>query len=416
LPSAWAGEPASAASLTAYAEYLREARGSNEPGAREKLKAFTRERYRSAVNARVASALATQAPFAERLVHFWANHFAVSAEKTPIGTLAGAFEVEAIRPHVFGHFEGMLLAVERHPAMLLYLDQARSTGPGSMLARRDAAVRPDRKRGLNENLAREILELHTLGVRSGYEQADVIEFARALTGWSIGELPGLPPAGPSGGFTFRPLLHEPGSRNVLGRRYEQGGESQARAILHDLATAPATATHVARKLARHFVADVPPPALVQRLADTFMRSGGDLPAVYRTLIEAPETWSAQAPKFKTPWEWMVSTLRGLGLRELGERQFAPMLTQLGQPVWRPGSPAGYDDTAESWAAPESLMRRVEFAQRLAARVDDTVDARTLGPHLIPGGLSEGTERAIARAESGSTALALLLVSPEYLRR
>lgn len=419
LPPAWAGEPASAPLLASYAEYLRglrQANAGNELAVRQKLASDTQERYRSAVNARVASALTTTAPFVERLVHFWANHFAVSTDKTPIGTLAGAYELEAIRPHVLGRFEDMLLAVERHPAMLLYLDQARSVGPDSALARRAAIVNPERQRGLNENLAREILELHTLGVRSGYDQGDVTEFARALTGWSIGGLPGLPADGSAGSFMFRTMMHEPGARRVLGQRYEQRGEAQAQAILHDLAVAPATARHIARKLACHFVADTPPASLVARLADTFGRSGGDLPSVYRALIESPEAWGALQPKFKTPWEWGVSLLRGLGRREPGAVLYAPLLTQLGQPVWRPGSPAGFDDIADSWAAPDSLMRRVELAQRVAARAGDAVDARTLGPLLLPAGLSETTQLAIARAESASTALALLLVSPEFLRR
>jgi uncharacterized protein (DUF1800 family) len=340
----------------------------------------------------------------------------VSTDKVPLGTLAGAFEVEAIRPHVLGRFEDMLLAVERHPAMLLYLDQARSTGPASALARRAAMANPERQRGLNENLAREILELHTLGVRSGYEQADVTEFARALTGWSIGGLPGLPGDAAQGSFMFRPMMHEPGTRNVLGQRYAQPGEAQAQAILHALAGTPATARHIARKLACHFVADTPPAALVDRLADAFVRSGGDLPSVYRTLIASPEAWSAAQPKFKTPWEWAVSLLRGLGRMEPGAVQYAPLLTQLGQPVWRPGSPAGFDDIADSWAAPDSLMRRVELAQRVAVRAGDAVDARALGPLLLPAGLSETTQLAITRAESAPTALALLLVSPEFLRR
>jgi len=416
---AWAGEPASAPLLAAYGEALRnlrQANAGNEQATRKQLAEQALERYRSAVNARLVSALTTPAPFVERLVHFWANHFAVSTDKNPLGILAGAFEAEAIRPHVLGRFEDMLLAVERHPAMLLYLDQARSTGPASALARRAAFANPQRPRGLNENLAREILELHTLGVRSGYDQSDVTELARALTGWSIGGLPGVPPAGAPGSFAFHPMMHEPGARTVLKTRYEPAGEAQAQAILHDLAVAPATAQHIAHKLARHFVADTPPPALVQRLADAFVHNRGDLPAVYRALIASPEAWSAQPPKFKTPWEWTVSLLRGLNRVETGGVLYAPVLTQLGQPVWRPGSPAGYDDVADSWAAPDSLMRRIEFAQRVGARAGDAIDARALGPQLVPTGLSEGTERALARADSAASALALLLVSPEFLRR
>lgn len=419
LPAPWAAEPGSAPMVVAYTDYqrsLRQATATNEVAVRQTLNRLSQERYRAAVNARVASALVTRAPFAERLAHFWANHFAVSIDKTPLAALAGAFEVEAIRPHVFGRFEDMLVAVERHPAMLLYLDQARSIGPGSIIARRAARNNPERPRGLNENLAREIMELHTLGVRSGYSQEDVTELARALTGWSVGGLPGLPAVGTPGAFVFQPLLHEPGARSVLGKGYERSGEAQASAILHDLAVAPATARHIAVKLARHFAGDTPAPALVERLADAFMQSRGDLPTVYRALIAAPEAWDPAQSKFKTPWEWTLSSLRALSLHELRGRQLAPLLTQLGQPAWRPGSPAGFDDTAASWMAPDALMRRVELAQRLAAQASSGIDARELGPKLLPAGLTRDTALALARAESPATALALLLASPEFLRR
>jgi uncharacterized protein (DUF1800 family) len=382
--------------------------------------------YRASVEARVASALTTPAPFIERLVHFWANHFAVSTEKPGVAALAGSFEAEAIRPHVLGRFEDMLVAVERHPAMQLFLDQTRSAGPDSMAALRAAQRNPDNKRGLNENLAREIMELHTLGVRSGYNQDDVTEFARALTGWSVvgkqgngganGNRHAFAQSGEPSSFVFRPALHEPGVRTIIGRRYDEAGEQQALAVLHDLAHAPATAQHVGAKLARHFVADNPPAGVSEALADAFTRSGGDLPAVYRALIDMPQAWSPRAVKFKTPWEWTISSLRGLGWRELGNLRSAPLLTQLGQPVWRPGSPAGYDDIAASWAAPDALVRRVEVAQRFAARVGDRLDARSLGQTLLAGALSEPTATAVSRAESASTAIALLLVSPDFQRR
>ncbi|MEZ0604272.1 DUF1800 family protein [Paraburkholderia sp. IW21] len=381
--------------------------------------------YRSSVNARVASALTTQTPFIERLVHFWANHFAVSTEKPAVAALAGSFEAEAIRPHVLGRFEDMLVAVERHPAMQLFLDQTRSVGPDSMAAMRAEQRNPNNKRGLNENLGREIMELHTLGVRSGYSQDDVTEFARALTGWSLAGNPGNPanpgrqgiqPNAAPGTFVFRAALHEPGSRTIMGRRYDQPGVEQALAILHDLASAPATAQHIGGKLARHFVADNPPPDVSARLANAFERSGGDLPTVYRVLLDMPQAWSPVAVKFKTPWEWTISSMRGLGWQDLGNVQAAPILTQLGQPVWRPGSPAGYDDIAASWAAPDALVRRVEVAQRFASRVGDRLDARALGQTLLAGSLSAPTATAVSRAESASTAIALLLVSPDFQRR
>ncbi|ANB75702.1 hypothetical protein AYM40_25640 [Paraburkholderia phytofirmans OLGA172] len=395
---------------------------------RKALRGEILDMYRSAVNARVTSALTTQTPFIERLVHFWANHFAVSTEKPGVAALAGSFEAEAIRPHVLGRFEDMLVAVERHPAMQLFLDQTRSVGPDSVAAMRAAERNPNVKRGLNENLAREIMELHTLGVRSGYSQDDVTEFARALTGWSLAGNPGNPrnpgnaarpgmqPNAAPGTFVFRVALHEPGSRTIMGRRYDQPGEEQALAILHDLANSPATAQHIGGKLARHFVADNPPPEVSERLANAFERSGGDLPTVYRTLIDMPQAWSPVAVKFKTPWEWTISSMRGLGWQDIGNLQAAPILTQLGQPVWRPGSPAGYDDIAASWAAPDALVRRVEVAQRFASRVGDRLDARSLGQTLLAGSLSAPTATAVSRAESASTAIALLLVSPDFQRR
>ena len=406
--------------------------GASEPAAqtakqaeRKALRGEILDMYRSAVNARVASALTTQTPFVERLVHFWANHFAVSTEKPGVAALAGSFEAEAIRPHVLGRFEDMLVAVERHPAMQLFLDQTRSVGPDSMAAMRAAERNPNVKRGLNENLAREIMELHTLGVRSGYSQDDVTEFARALTGWSLAGNPGnagnprgqgLQTNAAPGTFVFRVALHEPGSRTIMGRRYDQPGEEQALAILHDLASSPATAQHIGGKLARHFVADNPPADVSERLANAFARSGGDLPTVYRTLLDMPQAWSPAAVKFKTPWEWTISSMRGLGWQDIGTMQTAPILTQLGQPVWRPGSPAGYDDIAASWAAPDALVRRVEVAQRFAARVGDRLDARSLGQTLLAGSLSAPTATAVSRAESASTAIALLLVSPDFQRR
>jgi uncharacterized protein (DUF1800 family) len=385
--------------------------------ARARLRITVRDNYRAAVNARFASAIATETPFVERLVHFWANHFALSVEKPEVSIYAAAYELEAIRPHVLGRFDEMLFAVERHPAMLVYLDQFRSVGPGSPFAVRAGARNPNRQVGLNENLAREIMELHTLGVRTGYDQSDVTEFARALTGWSIAGMGPMAARDPAGGdgFVFRAGLHEPGARRIMGRRYDQPDEQQARAILSDLARSPATARHIATKLARHFVADDPPPALVDRLAATFLDSGGDLPALYRVLIDAPQAWAQAEPKFKTPWEWAVSAFRGLGRRDLGKVDGTALFNQLGQPIWRPGSPAGYDDIAATWAAPGALMRRVELAQRFAAAAGP-IDARALAPTLLPGVLTPATATALAQAESGATALALLLVSPEFQRR
>jgi len=423
-PAAIASLPDSAAVMAEYADYLAQRPGvqqagdaaANRKALRRDFVTGSRDDYQGAVAGRTAAALTTDTPFIERLVHFWSNHFAVSSEKLAVTGVCGPFEAEAIRPHVLGRFEDMLFAVERHPAMQLYLDQVRSIGPNSPQALRAAQRNPARKPGLNENLAREIMELHTLGARTGYSQADVTEFARALTGWSVGGLAAQGANVAPGAFFFRAQVHEPGPRTIMGKRYDQQGEAQGRAVLADLAASPATGKHIAFKLARHFVADEPPPALVDRLAAAYQRGGGDLPTVYKALIASPEAWAPQPAKFKTPWEWMVSSLRGLGRRDLGQMQAAAMQNQLGQPVWRPGSPAGYDDIAASWAAPDALVRRVELAQRYASLTGDRLDARALGDKLLPGTLSAATRTELGRAESPTAALALLLVSPDFLRR
>jgi len=415
-PAPWKPLPRTVALVETWLAQQRAVRQAPEgqrSGIREAYLRQGRDAYIAAVGARTASALQTSTPFVERLVHFWSNHFAVSVDKLLVVGLAGGFEADAIRPNVLGRFEDLLLAVVRHPAMLLYLDQAQSIGPGSLAGMR-SSERQQRPRGLNENLAREILELHTLGVRSGYTQSDVTEFARALTGWTLPGDDALQPAANT--FRFVAALHEPGARTVLGRSYADGGEQQARAILHDLVTSPATAHHIAYKLARHFVADEPPTDLVQRLAGTFERTGGDLTSVYRELLASKQAWQPESAKFKSPWEWSISSLRALGRQEIAAAQAANLMNQLGQPVWRPRSPAGYDDVTATWAAPDALLRRVEVAQRIAMQAGSAVDARSLAPRVLPGTLSDDTASAIARADSGSTALALLLVSPEFLRR
>lgn len=381
-----------------------------------------RDQYLALVGARMNAALTTDTPFVERMVHFWANHFAISIDKLTLIGMGGLLETEAIRPNVLGKFSDMVLAVERHPAMLLYLDQAQSIGPDSPAGQRIAA-RGNRKAGLNENLAREIMELHTLGVRTGYTQPDVTEFARAMTGWTVSGITRGPMAralgadGSPGDFVFVPALHEPGDRTIMGRRYPAAGEVQARQVMLDLAAHPATARHIGTKLARHFAGDTPPPQLVDRLATRFVDSGGDLPAVYRVLAEAPELQGPQLTKFKTPWDWSVSALRAVGAKQVEGQPIAGMLTQLGQPVWRPGSPAGYDDLDASWAGPDALMRRVEAASRIATRVGGVkVDPRHLAATVLPAGGSATTLAAIGRAESPVEGIALMLCAPEFMRR
>jgi uncharacterized protein (DUF1800 family) len=440
-PIAKLGDPP--ARLAATIETLRQLRDAREQREtdqqrRRELLSRPREDYRISVKARAEAAVQSSTPFVERLVHFWSNHFAVSKDRASAAPFIPIFETAAIRPHVLGRFEDMLLAVERHPAMLLYLDQAQSVGPNSTLAQFAERRQPRRTPGLNENLAREILELHTLGARSGYTQQDVTEFARAMTGWTVdlpmGRMANLQrrfghgrvteASQPSAGaFVFRPAIHEPGSRTILGREYKQQGEAQARAILHDVANAPATARHIAAKLAAHFAGDDPPPALVGRLAAAFEKSNGHLPTLYRVLIDSPEAWAPAPTKFKSPWEWAISALRGCGIDGVdhplpGNLQPAPLLEHLGQPVWRPGSPAGWSDNASAWAAPDALLRRVEAAPRFGAHASrqETMDPNALARDLLPGSLGDATKAAIAGADSRATAIALLLVSPEFQRR
>ncbi len=390
------------------------------PSATRYLRKSIVEQYAVMLAARTEAAVTSPAPFAERLVHFWANHFAVSADKPQVIGMAGLLEFEVIRPNIMGRFDDLLVAVEQHPAMLMYLDQWHSIGPDSPAAK--LVARRGQKRGLNENLAREILELHTLGVNGGYSQTDVTELARALTGWTVAGLVRGPAAralggnGEPGSFQFAQLIHQPGDRTIMGRRYGQQGAAQARAVLADLAAHPATARHLATKLARHFAGDEPPKTMIDRLAAAYLSSRGDLPTVYRAIIDSPEAWVATPTKFKTPWEWTVSAFRAVGAEKVDGQIVANVLKQLGQPAWRPGSPAGWDDKAASWAGPDALVRRVEAAERIAAEAGPGTDARALASRLFGETLGAATTQAIARAESPQQGLALLLVSPEFLRR
>src|SRR5882757_1917160 len=371
--------------------------------------------------ARWTIAADTGTPFAERLVRFWSNHFAVSTDKLRARLYALPMEREAIRPHVNGRFFDLLLAVQTHPAMLRYLDQGQSIGPDSRAARRVAERAdgaPARKRGLNENLAREILELHTLGADSGYTQADVTEFARALTGWSMPVVAPqrLDPGAASGGaFLYREAAHEPGVRTILGQRYSDDGQDQARAILADLAVHPATARHLAGQLARHFIADQPPPPVVQRMAQAYLDSHGELTAMYQALIHSLEAWAPQGRKFRTPQDFIIAGIRG-GDVAVGTnpRLWEGLLMRLGQPTFQPHSPAGFTDVASDWIAPDAIWKRVQVAQALGERVPRTdLDAlaratAVLGPHL-----DAPTRQAIARAEAPGQAMATLFACPAF---
>ncbi len=380
--------------------------------------------------ARMTLATTTEAGFRERWALFWANHFTVSATKAITGTVVGPFEEEAIRPNVFGRFEDLLGAAETHPAMLTYLDQIQSIGPDSQAAQFMKRGSPrgiggagggggfQRTAGLNENLAREIMELHTVGVDGGYTQADVTEFARAMTGLSIG--------GPNGGrggdgaygvAVFREPAHEPGVRTVMKVSYpQQGGKGQTNAILVDLAAKPATARFICTKIARHFVADDPPPALVARLEAAWTGSRGDLARVAEALVDAPQAWAPQPAKFKTPYDYLVSSFRAADVAGLPFERVAPILTSLGQKPFSAASPKGWAEDAPSWAAPDAIVKRMQFAQMFSAGAVRDRDPKQLATEALGERLSPDTAKAIARAESRPEGFALLLMSPEFQRR
>ena len=373
--------------------------------------------------ARYRVATVTDTPFVERLVHFWSNHFAVSVDKRPARLFAAPMEREAIRPHVTGRFADMLLAVETHPAMLLYLDNVRSVGPNSPLGRRVAMrlarngdMDKGKAGGLNENLGREAMELHTVGVNGGYTQADVTEFSRALTGWSV-PYPRNFANGrqPQSAFVFRANAHEPGARRVLGRTFAAAGFEQGKAILDFLARHPATAKHLSLQLTQHFVSDDPPQSLVDRMAKTYLEHDTDLAAVYRVLIASPEAWDAEARKFKTPQDFVISSLRA-GQIDLGNQPqpVLALLRNLGEPMFDPRSPAGFTDNSANWIDADGLWKRVQVAEAISARVAQAnAQPLAFARDILGPRLDEETAQAIRRAESARQAHATLFACPAF---
>lgn len=356
---------------------------------------------------RIRMAKAAPTGIVERLVAFWSNHFAIAAKSNALlRGMAGAYEREAIRPYVLGRFADLVLAATQHPAMLTYLNNAVSIGPSSRLGLR-------REKGLNENHARELMELHTLGVDGGYDQADVTNLAKVLTGWSITTR--RQNSGQVGEFQFRPQAHEPGPQTVLGTVYDQRGVAQGEAVLQDLAVSPATARHIATKLARHFVADQPDPALIAALEQSFVDTGGDLKAVTQTLLASDLAWVPARPKLRSPQEFLWAALRALNVN-IAPPKANKMLDDLGQPLWNPPSPAGFKDDVATWLAPGGMTTRLDVAQLLAADAVGPDDPRELAGMVFGDAVSEQTLTTISRAESRAQGIALLLMSPEFQRR
>ena len=359
------------------------------------------------IAARLDKALAAQVGFAERWAMFWANHFAVESDSNQlVRWTAGAYDREAIRPHVFGQFADLLYAATQHPAMLRYLNNATSIGP-------DSKAGLKRDKGLNENHARELMELHTIGVDAGYTQADVTSFAKVLTGWTFGQNPDQPER--FGRFFFNANAHEPGPQTVLGHVYDQKGVKQGDAVLDMLAAHPATATHIATKLVRAFVADVPPPDLVASVAKTFRETRGDLSAVAKALVSADASWLTPMEKLRLPQEYLLAAARGLGVTPKPP-QLLKALATLGQPLFNPPSPEGFHDDAATWLAPDAMTNRLDIAQNFAQQADAGADARQLADAILGDRQSAQTRETIAHAEGLVQGLTILLMSPEFQRR
>jgi len=366
---------------------------------------------------RLLRALRGPAQLEELLVDFWFNHFNVFAGKGPVSVLVGDYEARAIRPHVLGSFRAMLGATAKHPAMLIYLDNAQSVVAGYQAPGRQnpGARRPT---GLNENYARELMELHTLGVDGGYSQHDVTELARILTGWTL-DYRGQRRVASEQLFVFDPRRHDRGSKQWLGRTVPAAGQAEGEQALDVLAAHPATARHIAFKLAQAFVADLPPPALVDRLAQRFLASAGpdQLRAVMQTLIGSEEFWSREAygAKFKTPYQYLLSSLRALDAFPEQTQTLLGALARAGMPLYGAATPDGYKNVASAWMNPEALAQRIELANTLGERRQRSPDGTerllaTLGPLI-----SEGTRKTVA-SEPAPVQTALLLGSPDFMRR
>lgn len=373
-----------------------------------------------AATARLSRALQSPAQLEEVLTEFWFNHFNVFAGKNAVGVLVADYEQRAIRSHVLGRFRDMLGATAKHPAMLIYLDNAQSVVAGyepPQRARRYLAEQPELKArmpsGLNENYARELMELHTLGVDVGYSQRDVTELARMLTGWGLDSRKALV-GGKGDLFVFEARKHDAGTKTWLGQPVKGAGQAEGEHALDVLAAHPATARHLAFKFAQAFVSDDPPASLVQKLADNFKATGGDLREFTRTLIRADEFWSREAyqAKFKTPYQYLLSSLRALDLQPANQQNLLGALAQAGQPLYGAATPDGYKNTAAAWRNPEALTQRVQLATTLGQRSGVSAEKLT---STLGASVSEPTRRTLA-AEPAGQQVALLLASPDFMKR
>ncbi len=420
--------------LTAYRQQRRAIKQSADP---QELKTFLQQQRQILIremSARFDLGFTTDRPFAERLVWFWGNHFTISTQNAGTASLAGAYEREAIRPHIAGRFEDMLLAVATHPAMLVYLNNAQSIGP-------DSRAGQIAHRGLNENFGRELMELYSLGVDGGYNQADVVALANILTGWSVdnprGEMGGRfrlssfvrggeetrADPGVSSGFRYYPARHEPGAVVLRGKSYPDGFAG-GRAAIRDLAHDPATARFIARKFAVHFIADTPPPASVAQLEKIFRDTGGDLKALASAVVEDSAAWAPSTGKMRTPVEYVTATYRALNLpqQQNTQRQIQGAMQAcrlMGQFPMAAPSPKGWSDQSQDWSGPDAVLARIAWARQLGTRLPQmftSVQVARLGEDVLDARLDQATRAAVAGAASGREALALLFSSPEFQRR
>jgi uncharacterized protein (DUF1800 family) len=352
---------------------------------------YSRTMAQSAIAWRLASCSnpSQENPMLARMTEFWFNHFNVLIDKGPTRPYVGSYLLHAIRPHALGKFEDLVLATAQHPAMLMYLDQAQSN-----------------VRGINENYARELMELHTLGVNGGYTQTDVRELARILTGWSVDIARGQ-------GFLFRPGAHDAGSKTLMGQSFNATGQQQGIDAIRFLARHPATAERISARLATFFIADQPPRAMVDRLKQNFLSTGGDIRSLMRTLVESPEFWDSSNQLFKTPQDFACSALAAAGeADERGTvqnfRQTSGFLAQTGQPLLRWQTPDGYKTDANTWLAPEALTRRADFAFALSTRFAE--------PVFLQQFYSAATKERIAKETAPNMRTGLLLAGPEFMMK
>lgn len=394
--------PSSEDVLTVIQEYNKEKKQLKKKKQVAPKFTYPAQTYIDFVSDGLQQAIVSEHSVSWRLLDFFSNHFSVSTNGRMLRALAPTLEREAIAPNLLGHFSDMLLDVVKHPAMLVYLNNDRSYGPNSRIGIK-------RKKGMNENLAREILELHTLGVNGGYQQQDVVGLAKGITGWSIANK-----RDSKMGFVYRDKAHEPGTHNLLGKSYSQKGIKQGEAMLKSLANHPSTARYICYKLAHHFISDQPDKALVESLVEAWTSSKGHIKTVMYRLFEHEASWSTERLKFKTPREYLISVYRGLGEEVTRPKKWVNVLTQLGQKSFNAGSPAGFSDDKEDWNGASALMARIDWINTLVRK--HPYNAENIMQQTLGKSVSERTYNMVMRAESRQQALALLLLSPEFLRR